>query len=195
MKIIGDKTYLVPFTEEHLNNPRYYEWLSDIEVIKYIGREEYLMPVQFKEVQEYVQNLWKDEKCAFFAAYRTKDNKFLGSAKMNYVNEAGFRDRIVDIGIMVGEKSCWGQGLATDILMSMCRYSFEVLGARKLSAGAVSDNVGVLKAFSKIGFFEEGRLRKKVFVEGKYIDHVLLGCFQEELNISMKNDDEYCKQK
>lgn len=181
MIINGKLSHIIPFEELHLNDPRYYEWLTDFEVIRYIGRDEYLKPIRFEKIREYVEELWRSEYCSFFALYNSKDNKFIGTIKVNYLNEAGLITRTADIGIMIGDREYWGKGMATDALFAICQYSFNILGARKLTAGAVAANVGVLKAFQKIGFSEEGHLRKKLLISGEYMDHVLLGCFRDEL--------------
>jgi len=164
-----------------LVDPAYYAWLTDYEVMRYIGRDEYLKPIQFEKVREYVEDLWRSKYCSFFAMHHSGDDVFIGTAKINYLNEAGLSVRMADIGIMIGNREYWGKGMATDALYAICDYAFNVLGARKLTAGAVSANKGVIKAFHKIGFLEEGRLRKKLLISCEYMDHVLLGCFREEL--------------
>ncbi len=181
IRIDGKKVFLKPFDEQNLNDPKYFAWVTDIEVIKYIGRDEYLKPLRFEKVREYVEGLWCNELCAFFAIYHSQENQFIGTVKINYLNEAGLITRTADIGIMIGAREYWGKGLATDALFATCQYTFNVLGARKLTAGAVAANGGVIKAFLKIGFKEEGRIRKKLLISGEYIDHVLLGCFKDEL--------------
>jgi len=181
LRINGKIAHLVPFEEKHLIDPAYHAWLKDFEVIRYIGRDEYLKPIPFEKVREYVENLWADKYCSFYAVYYSKANSFIGTAKISYFNEAGLKMRTADIGIMIGDRSYWGKGIATDALFAVCHYAFNGLNARKLTAGAASANCAVIRAFQKIGFVEEGRLRKKLLISGKYMDHVLLGCFREEL--------------
>ena len=67
IRIDGKNVSLVSFEERHLNNPRYFEWLTDFEVVRFIGRDEYLKPIQFEKVREYVEDLWQSRHCSFFA--------------------------------------------------------------------------------------------------------------------------------
>lgn len=180
LKIESYKVYLVPFEERHLNDPAYFEWLTDYEVMRFIGREEYLKPIRFERVKEYVEALWKSKYCSFFAIH-LKDDTFIGTLKLNFIDDAGCVTQSADIGIMIGHRVSWGKGLATDALTTICKYAFDKLGVRKLTAGTNASNIGMIKAFKKLGFVEEGRLRKKLLVEGTYHDHILLGCFKEEL--------------
>lgn len=179
--------YLIPFEERHLHDPAYYEWVTDYEVMKYIGRDEYLKPIRFDVVREYVETLWKSKYCSFFAMH-LKDDTFIGTMKINYLDDAGLISQCADIGIMIGHRECWGKGLATESLALICNYAFNRLGARKLTAGANASNAGVIKAFKKIGFVEEGLLRKKLFVEGTYHDHALLGCFKDEFDLATSGE-------
>jgi|APSaa5957512535_1039671.scaffolds.fasta_scaffold03665_8 [ribosomal protein S5]-alanine N-acetyltransferase len=181
MKINGKNTYSVPFDTSHLDNPKYFEWVNDIEVMKYIGRAEYLKPIEFEKVREYVEGLWKNKYCHFFALYNLIDDEFVGTTKINYIDDAGLATSTADIGIMIGDREYWGKGLATDAIYSISKYAFDVLGVRKLTAGAISENIGVIKAFTNNGYKQEANLRKKLLISGVYMDHVLLGCFNDEL--------------
>ena len=178
----GKLTYISYFGDIHLNDPNYYEWVTDIEVVRYIGREEYLTTIPFSEVQQYVKNLWDSKFCEFLAVYHKRSNEFIGTAKVNFMNDRGLSNRIADVGIMIGNKEFWGKGLATDILRTVSNFAFKELGVRKLTAGAMSPNIAVVKAFKRIGFVEEGTLRQQLLKEdGEFCDHILLGCFKSEL--------------
>jgi len=42
-------------------------------------------------------------------------------------------------------------------------------------------NIAVVKAFQRIGFKIDGRLRDHLAVADKYCDHILMSCFEYEL--------------
>lgn len=181
MLMQGQHIHVVRFERRHLDDPAYYGWLRDMNVVRYIGRDELLAGIPFSEVEDYAEQLWANEHCWFLAVYHSKTETFIGTAKINFFTERGRRNGVADIGIMLGERSFWGQGLASDVLRTVSRYAFEELGARKLSAGAMSPNVAVVRAFLRIGYVEEGRLREQLKDGDTYCDHVLLGCFRNEL--------------
>jgi RimJ/RimL family protein N-acetyltransferase len=179
--VIGNKVHLVPFQREHLENPAYFHWLNDVDVIRYIGRPELFSGISFPEMEKYVENLWENSRCWFFAVVHTDQDTFIGTAKVSFSSKGEVGEDIGDVGIMIGEKRFWGLGLGSDVLRCLSRHAFNELGARKLSAGAMSPNTAVIKSFLRIGYIEEGRVRHKFFNEGQYCDHVLLGCFEDEL--------------
>lgn len=181
MLIQGQRIHMVRFERRHLDDPAYYGWLRDMDVVRYIGRDELLEGIPFSEVEDYVKQLWANDNCWFLAVYHAKSGTFIGTAKINFLNERGRRNGIADIGIMLGERDFWGQGLATDVLRTVSKFAFDKLGARKLSAGAMAPNAAVVRAFLRVGYVEEGRLRRYLSIGGDYCDHVLLGCFKDEL--------------
>jgi [ribosomal protein S5]-alanine N-acetyltransferase len=184
MLINGQNTYMELFERQHLDDPVYYAWLCDLDVVRYIGRDELLTGVSFSEVEGYVKHLWSNENCWFFAVHHAQSGSFIGTAKVNFFSERGRRIGVADIGIMLGDRAFWGRGLATDVLRAVSKFAFDELGARKLSAGAMSPNVAVLKAFFRVGYVEEGRLRQHLPLQDDYCEHVLLGCFKNELLLS-----------
>lgn len=181
MLMQGNFTHICAFDGAHLSDPRYYRWITDFEVVRYIGRDELLAGISFPEVEQYVQQLWDSPFCSFLAVYHTESNTFIGTAKVNFSSERGRRHGLADIGIMLGDRDYWGKGLATDVLRVVSNFAFDVLGARKLTAGAMAQNAAVVKAFLRIGYVEEGRLRRQDALDGGYCDHILLGCFKGDL--------------
>jgi ribosomal-protein-alanine N-acetyltransferase len=186
MKIQNSTVYLTPFSEKHLNDGKYLHWLRDQEVIRYIGREEYFGEISFNEVKDYITSIWGNKYVSFWAVYLAENDMFIGTAKINYFNETGLKLKTADIGIMIGERNIWGKGIAGLTLGLLCEYAFNILGVRKLTAGAVAKNIAVIKAFKNNGFVEEGRIRDKLLIGGEYHDHVLMGCFPDELRYISK---------
>ena len=180
-RLDGQRVYVTPFAEQHLVDADYHGWLSDPQVVRYLGRPEYLAAVPFEEIRHYVERVWADDRCSFFAIHGVDDGRFIGTTKIAFKDKAGPAHDVADVGVMIGDRASWGKGMATDALRVTCQHAFDVLGARKLTAGAMSPNVAVIKAFLRIGFVEEGRLRAQFAFADGLADHVLLGCLPPEL--------------
>lgn len=181
MLIQGQRIHMVRFESQHLHDPAYYRWLCDQNVVRYIGRAELINGISFPEITDYVEQLWTNKYCNFFAVFNSVDDKFIGTAKVNSLTERGLRRDIADVGIMIGEREYRGKGLSSDILRATSVFAFDVLNARKLSAGAYAINIPVIKAFLRIGYKIDGTLRQQLQVEDRYCDHVLMSCFKDEL--------------
>jgi ribosomal-protein-alanine N-acetyltransferase len=181
MRIESRRVFLKPFEPKHLYDPAYYGWLSDVEVVRYIGREELLQSIKFEDIESYIKQLWDNEYCNFFAIHDLETNKFIGTAKLNFISAKGRKHGIADVGIMLGERAFWGHGLGSEVLQAISIFAFDNLHARKLTAGGYSENLAIVKAFLRIGYTIEGTLRQQLTVGGVYCDHILMGCFEPEL--------------
>ncbi len=179
-RIDGRRTCLMRFGEGHLRDPRYLAWLRDHEVIKTIGRAEYLTEIPFEEVEAYWRRVDRSPEDLFYAIHMAADGAFVGTAKAGHID---WEHGIADIGIMIGDRAHWGGGVATDALGALCRHLFEARGLRRLTAGSMAANPAMVRVFEKLGFALEGTLRAHVPYEGGYTDHVLLGCLRGELRL------------
>jgi len=166
---------LATFTDEHLHNPAYFNWLKQYDVVRYIGRPEYIDSLQFPTVEEYVKNLYERKDVCFFAIYY--ETNFIGTFKIGDIDS---RNLIADIGIMIGDANYRGKGLALDVMKAGCQYAFNEMSLRKLKGGCLKENAPMDKLFRSTGFVLEGTLRKAHLLEEHYVDHNLYGMFYEE---------------
>lgn len=178
-EIMGKNIILKEFSDENLYDKRYLKWLHDREVIKTIGRSEYFTPVAFSDVETYVRELQQSENDYFFALYTKKDNQFIGTAKIKWTD---WYNKTADIGIMIGEKSYWGRGLATDTMVTLCSIAFNKLNLRRLTGGCLTSNIAMIKCLEHIGFVKEGLKRRHNLIDGFYIDNVIYGLFKSEFH-------------
>jgi ribosomal-protein-alanine N-acetyltransferase len=177
LELYGDKILLREFGEIHLRDDAYLTWLRDLKVVETINRLEYVMPIRFEAVEAYVRSLWDSPTDAFFAISLRDSDRFIGTQRLAHID---WRTGTADVGIMIGERAFWNQGLAKDAVSVSCRYAFENLGLRRLIAGTAESNVAMRRCFERLGFKEEGRLRSHVLQGGKFVDRVLYGLFPEE---------------
>ena len=156
-RLEGEKCYLVPFEERHLQSPDYFRWLRDYEVIKTINRLEYVRPVSFAEVKEYCERVMRSPSDVFLAICTREGDQFIGTIRASRIDLV---NRTADVGILIGERDQWGRGIATDAIAALGRYLFGRLGLRKLTAGLMRINPAMLRVFEKLGFRQEGVFRR-----------------------------------
>ena len=175
--IMGKKVYLREFSKDNLTDPKYFSWLRDLDVVTNICRLEYLLPLQFEEVENYVYSLLESNTDCFFAIYYKENDEFIGTLRIGHIV---WRTGIGDIGILIGNKDYWGKGLSKDSIRAACTYAFNDLSLRKLTAGTPVINIPMCKCFERIGFKQEGQIREQSLINGKYVDHILFGLFRNE---------------
>jgi len=70
-----------------------------------------------------------------------------------------------EIGILVGDRTFWGQGIGRRSIGLLAGYAFSALGLVKLSAGCYGQNAGSIRAFQAAGFAVEA-VRKHHYLDG-----------------------------
>lgn len=150
--------------------PRYCRWLNDPEVNRYL--ESRFRRHTLRSLERDVQGMLADARNVFFAIVLRDGDRHIGNIKLGPILK---EHRLADMGILIGEKDCWGQGYAAEAIQLLVGYSFQVLRLHKVTAGCYASNQGSLKAFLKAGFVQEGLRRKHCYCQGKYVDDILLG--------------------
>lgn len=84
------------------------------------------------------------------------------------------------LGIGIGDRKDWGKGYGSDALNLIVRYGFEELNLYRISLSVFDYNPRAIRAYEKVGFVEEGRLRETLHRDGKRWDTVMMGILREE---------------
>jgi RimJ/RimL family protein N-acetyltransferase len=90
------------------------------------------------------------------------------------------RHRSAQVGIWIN-KPFWNRGYGTDAIRALCRFGFQEMNLQHILLHVNDDNPRARHAYEKIGFKEEGRLRREQFVGGRYVDVLVMGVSKEEL--------------
>lgn len=167
--LAGDRLYLREVRPADANET-YYRWMNDPEVTRYLESRFYPNPVE--GLREYVAARLGDRNNVFLAIVLKQGHRHIGNIKLGPID---WIHRTGDVGIVVGEKDCWGHGLATEAIRVLAHYASTTLGLRKLTASCYGDNQGSARAFLKAGFEQEGLRRGQFLSGGKPVDSILLG--------------------
>ena len=150
---------------------RYCGWLNDPEINQYL--ESRFENWTVTRLKKYVRSINASGDNLFFAITVKSSGEYIGNIKLGQINRY---HSSADIGIIIGEKSSWGKGFATEAIRLLKDHAFNVLKIHKLTAGAYAANVGSVKAFQKAGFSIEGVRKEQYECHGRHVDAVLLGC-------------------
>ena len=81
---------------------------------------------------------------------------------------------------MIGEKNYWGQGFGTETTSLMLELGFNTLNLQRITLRVFADNERARNVYRKLGFVEEGRLRRDRFFDGEYCDTIMMSILREE---------------
>lgn len=80
-----------------------------------------------------------------------------------------------------------GRGYAADAAYLVLKYGFREQRYQKCNSMCLHVNDASIRLHQKLGFVQEGRIRRSCFHEGKYLDDVLFGLTREEFDEHMAN--------
>lgn len=173
--IVGEKVRLTPVGESHVNE-RYVGWMSDPRVTQYL-ESRFLAPT-LAQLGEYVESMRASTNSYFFAIIESATGEHWGNVKLGPINEHHLN---ASVGIVIGEPSAWGRGVATETVSLLTRWAFTELGLAKLTAGSYASNTGSVRAFEKAGWSIEGRQFSQVRLDnGSRDDTLVLGVRPED---------------
>ncbi|MFI5527394.1 GNAT family N-acetyltransferase [Kitasatospora sp. NPDC051853] len=84
------------------------------------------------------------------------------------------------LGITIGERDFWGTGHGSEAMGLLVDHLFGAYPLVRLQLDTWSGNERAVRAFTRLGFREEGRRRSAVMVGGVRHDEVLFGMLREE---------------
>ncbi|MBN2089379.1 GNAT family N-acetyltransferase [candidate division KSB1 bacterium] len=81
----------------------------------------------------------------------------------------------------------WSRGYAGDAIKIVLNFFFHELRYHKVNAQVYTFNEGSIKLHQKLGFQEEGRMRRMIYTNGSYHDELIFGMTKEEFeNLAQK---------
>jgi RimJ/RimL family protein N-acetyltransferase len=93
------------------------------------------------------------------------------------------RCRSAEVGLFIGEKELWGQGYGTEVMQLLLKHAFETLNLNRLSLDVYETNPGAIRAYEKAGFVQEGRKRQGMYLDGKYVDILIMSVLRDEWSV------------
>tara|TARA_B100000809_G_scaffold254895_1_gene292683 strand:+ start:9306 stop:9854 length:549 start_codon:yes stop_codon:yes gene_type:complete len=167
-----DRLYLEKLSLKHCQN-YYLNWLHDQDVNQFL--ETGHIPNDLMQLESFISSINPTE--IFLAIHTKSGNKHIGNIRIHSLNA---KHGLAEYGIMLGDKTSWGNGYAKEATVCLLEHCFQKLNIRKITLGVVEDNVGALKMYEKIGFVKEGVLVKHCFYNGGYKDIVRMALFQTD---------------
>lgn len=79
-----------------------------------------------------------------------------------------------ELGINIGDPEYWDQGYGQDSTRLLLKYGFHYLPGRRIELTTHSENERAIATYLACGFVEEGRLREAAWIEGAYVDLVVM---------------------
>lgn len=154
---------------EHVG-PEYVGWLNDPQVNRFL--ESRFIVHSEAGTRDFVCDC-RGRTNSLFLGIRAEGlgGRHVGNIKLEPIDR---RHGLGEIGILIGDRSAWGKGIATDAIRAVAAIASGQLSLRKLTAGCYASNNGSVKAFQRAGFEIEGTRRSHFILDGRPEDLILM---------------------
>ena len=151
------------------------KWRNDKELIAFLG-------APYRYINEEIDELWYDNyiknrnntvRCSIV----NLDDNVVGLvtlADIDYINRSSV------LHIMIGNNNFQNQGIGKYAIKEMLSHAFMNLNLNRVELEVLSTNERARAVYKKIGFNEEGILRKACFKNGNYVDVIVMAILKEE---------------
>lgn len=170
----GEKVILRPMRREYLE--KYFEHRNDVE-LQLLSSEDPPMPMELERIQrEFERHLERPRSELIWFAIEVQGGKFVGQCILHRFDQAA---RTCELGITIGDRDYMNLGYGRDAVRLLTRYAFRLLNIEKVWLTTNGTNLRGQKAFRAAGFEEEARLRRHIWLNGRYDDLVYMAAFRE----------------
>lgn len=185
MFLKGERVGLRPPQRESID--AYLRWMNDLDILQYILR---VRPIGRAEEEEWFANLSKRPDDILFEI-ALHDGRLIGSCGIHRINAS---NRSAEVGIVIGDKDCWGQGYGREALGLVCRYGFDVLNLNRVGLSVYAYNARGLRCYERLGFRHEGRRRAARYWNGRYWDILEMGLLESEWRAAREPASDKCQE-
>jgi RimJ/RimL family protein N-acetyltransferase len=122
---------------------------------------------------------WMEKNCGsmfIFSIHTLSDDRIIGNLDLSGID---WTARSAWLGIGIGERDLWGKGYGSEATGLLIRFAFEQLNLNRISLNVFEYNQRGYKAYQKLGFVEEGRLRQYMQRGGERYDIIYMGLLRE----------------
>lgn len=153
-----------------------FEYLSNDEVTKYLGRESLNDIGESYDLIKKFETNYIDKRGIRWGMIHKATGHLIGTIGYDAIQ---IKNKRADIGYDLNIKY-WRQGFATEAINEVIRLGFENLGLNRIGAVVFPQNIPSLNLLEKVGFTKEGILRDYIIQNNIERDTVVLSLLKKE---------------
>ena len=168
----GKKVTLRPVEREDVK--RLHELSRNVELVLFGDSVWNPVPLASWE-KEYDKHLEDQDKSDFVIE---ADGKVIGEIDLHKWKNR--RAGSVELGIGIYDPEYVGKGYGRDAINLLLDWSFRIQNYRRVFLHTSATNERAIRAYRACGFVEEGRLREDDYVDGRYVDTLVMSILRPE---------------
>lgn len=174
--ITGTATDLIILTSEYIETMQ--GWMNDHAVTQYLSAGAW--PMYLQGEQAWLESLPKDGHL-HLGIWHKRDQKLIGSCGLHEIDHI---HQLAELGIVIGEKDYWGQGVGREAITRIVQHGFDWLNLRHITLRVLGNNPRAQGLYEQCGFVHTGTIPEHVLKAGQWVDEVHMLCRRDEWNQS-----------
>ena len=154
--------------------PAMFGWINDRELVLRNGS---YRPVGEARHRDWFESVQRREDTVIFGIRLREDDRLIGSCQLHGISPI---HRAAELQIRIGDPALHGKGYGTDAVRLLLDFAFRDLNLRRVYLHVFGDNAAAVRTYEKAGFVREGLLRGAAYVDGKYLDVLVMAILREE---------------
>jgi len=164
--------------------PALFRWGNDVDSARV---NEVYRPSDWNSHQEWWSNIGKDPSRVVFAIRKQGSNNIIGYVQI--MNISGIHQS-AHLGVRIGEASDRGHGYGREAMSLAIDYCWNHLNLGRIGLTVFKTHERALKVYSSLGFETEGVLRRAFFIDGQWVDVVLMSMLHPS-RVNRRQPDAY----
>jgi RimJ/RimL family protein N-acetyltransferase len=146
-----------------------FRWINDRELVLFNAGYH---PVHAGQHAVWMKRIVKTPDVAIFAIRVKRGDRLVGVCQLHTISAL---HRSAELQIRIGEASARSRGYGTEAVRLLVDFAFRDLNLHRVWLRVFTSNTRARKAYVAAGFVEEGVMRDAAFIDGRFVDVVVMG--------------------
>ena len=152
------------------------QWVNDESVTRNLS-DAFIYPVSRSDELKWLESVALANHREKVFAIEKETGSLIGSVGLHNLN---WVERKGELGILIGEKSCWGRGYGREAILAILHIAFNKMNLHRVYLRVFENNQRAIQLYEKCGFQREGLLREDHYYAGEYVNTLIMGLLRDE---------------
>lgn len=154
--------------------PTLFRWINDRALVLFNSAYQ---PTHEASHREWLKGLAQRKDLVAFAVRTTRSRKLIGICQLTSISRV---HRTADLQIRMGDDRTRGKGLGLEAVQQLVAFGFRDLNLHRISLQVFATNKRAITTYERAGFRHEGTMRQAAFIDGRFVDVVVMGILEGE---------------
>lgn len=169
---LGTGVQLAPLRPE--DSPLLFDWINDQDLVILNAP---FRPVSRPEHGEWFERVRRRPDTRIFGIRLRDGDRLVGSCQLHAIHPV---HQSAELQIRIGAADARGRGIGSEATKLLVQFGFQQLGLHRICLQVFATNERALRLYRRVGFREEGILRRAACIDDAWVDVVLMAILHSE---------------